>query len=589
MRRKLSAALLGALLVPFTFVGCGAEKFIPKEKEEVKNREEVKIDLVQVDTNYFPEIKLYFTVEDSKENKILENLTLNDFTINEKINGELVERKIDEIKFLNDDENISINMIMDTSSSMQNNMGECKTAAMDFLNNLNFNKGDKVSIIEFNDIARVNNYFTSDKESLLNSIRGLDTYGQTALYDALIDGLNQTNMQDGLKCIIAFTDGEDTSSKSSESDVIKLSKEYGIPIYIIGAQGNYNTVALENITKETNGEYINIDRIEELNKVYEKVLNKSKKQYMLKYKTDSTEVSAKDVILKAKSDEFIGEKEDTFEVKKKEHRLDINKYNELKKTVDNEIVAESKNLKGNYSIAFKDLNHSDVVIKNNKKTVAASVIKIYIMIEAYYQIHRNNLSLTDKLVYTQSDKVGGSGTIANGPVGKSFSIEELLKAMMTTSDNVAANMLIDHLGIDNINKRIKAMGCIDTELNRKMMDSNAINSGVENYTSVADLALTLSKIYNGQAVSKEVDKRMLALMERNTVKKKIPNKLPKGVKVMHKSGEYTNVENDAGIVITDKGAYVICVTTDKGSKENQENFISNISKRVYDKYMEYKK
>ncbi|MGL5647824.1 MAG: serine hydrolase [Clostridium sp.] len=194
-----------------------------------------------------------------------------------------------------------------------------------------------------------------------------------------------------------------------------------------------------------------------------------------------------------------------------------------------------------------------------------------------------------KLVYTQSDKVGGSGTIQGSPIGKEYSIEELLKAMMTTSDNVAANMLIDHLGMDNINRRIKAIGCVDTELNRKMMDSNAINSGIENYTSVSDLALTLSKIYNGQAVSKEVDKRMIALMERNTVKKKIPNKLPKSVKVAHKSGEYTNIENDAGIVVTNKGAYVICVTTDNGSKENQENFISNISKRVYDKYMEYKK
>ncbi|MGL5647825.1 MAG: hypothetical protein ACRDDY_08235 [Clostridium sp.] len=146
MRRKLNAALLGMMLVPFTFVSCGVEKFMFKEKEEANNREEVRIDLVQVDTNYFPEIKLYFTVEDSKDRNIVESLTTGDFILNEKVNGELVEREIDEIKFLNEDEKISINMIMDTSSSMENNMEECKTSAIDFLNNLNFDKGDKVSI-----------------------------------------------------------------------------------------------------------------------------------------------------------------------------------------------------------------------------------------------------------------------------------------------------------------------------------------------------------------------------------------------------------------------------------------------------------
>ena len=158
--------------------------------------------------------------------------------------------------------------------------------------------------------------------------------------------------------------------------------------------------------------------------------------------------------------------------------------------------------------------------------------------------------------------------------------------MMIKSDNTAANILIDNLGMENINTSIKKLGCTDTELNRKMMDSNAIEKGIENYTSVNDLCLTLEKLYNKKCIDEHYDNLMLEIMNKNENHTKIPKLLPDTVSIANKSGEYTGIENDAAIVTTDKGTYVLCITTSKGGSGSQINAINNTSLDIYNKFIE---
>lgn len=264
-------------------------------------------------------------------------------------------------------------------------------------------------------------------------------------------------------------------------------------------------------------------------------------------------------------------------------------YKETKSILIPKIEEVFSTIDGNYSVSFKDINEVDSVSINSKKAPAASTIKIYVMVEAYNQVNNGRVNLNDTISLNDSMKVHGSGKLQYEPSGTKLSIEELIKLMMVESDNTAANIMIDKLGMDNINSTIKALGGKDTELNRKMMDLESLNKGIDNYTSTDDLTLILSKLYNGQAVNSKYDNKMLDIMKGHQLKSKIPNKLPEGTVVAHKSGEMGGIENDAAIVYTDKGAYILCILTDNGKSEEQVMAISDISREIYNQYMEYKK
>lgn len=268
-----------------------------------------------------------------------------------------------------------------------------------------------------------------------------------------------------------------------------------------------------------------------------------------------------------------------------DHNID---YKEAKRILIPKIEEVFSIINGNYSVSFKDINEVDGVSINSKKVPAASTIKIYVMVEAYNQVNNGRINLNDTISLNDSMKVQGSGKLQYEPSGTKLRIEELINLMMVESDNTAANIMIDKLGMDNINSTIKALGGKDTELNRKMMDLDALNKGIDNYTSTDDLALILNKLYNGQAINSKYDNKMLDIMKGHQLKSKIPNKLPEGTIVAHKSGEMGGIENDAAIVYTDKGAYILCILTDNGTSEEQVIAISDISREIYNQYMEYK-
>lgn len=540
------------------------------------------LNISQIDTNNFPEVKMYFTINEQGGN-IVKNIDKKNIRL---YDGEK-EYNINDFSYVNEKEPVSLNMVIDTSGSMSSNMEVCKDIAIDFINNINFNMGDRVEVVKFNDEAKINNYFTSNKESLINSITDLSTDGGTALYDSLIMALNETNKEDGVKCIIAFTDGIDNRSQNTSEDVIELSKTLDIPIYIIGIGSEIEKSKLEEISINTAGEYISISDVYQLKNVYTNILKKTREQYMVTYDIEEDNENISNTInIDLNSYGYIGDVSYEFNIKPAEYRTNSKKYEQLKEDIKKQATNQFDNIQGKYSLAFRDLSKGSTLSIGSEKTISASTIKIFIMIECFYAINNGELNQNQRILVTDDMKVGGSGILIKEESEKKYTISELIDLMMIKSDNTAANILIDKLGMDNINSRIRALGCVDTELNRKMMDQEAINKGIQNYTSVDDLALVLTKLYNGQCVSDKYDSMMLDIMKQNETKSKIPNELPDNVSVANKSGEFAGVENDAGIIFTDKGAYILCIVTEEGNSNEQVTNISSISKYIYEKYIE---
>ena len=238
---------------------------------------------------------------------------------------------------------------------------------------------------------------------------------------------------------------------------------------------------------------------------------------------------------------------------------------------------------GDYAIAVKNLFSGRCWQINTSPMRAASLIKIYIMIEAFNRYAQGNLNLSEHQLVPSSLKVGGAGSLQYAPENTSKTWLELIELMIIESDNIATNLLIDKLTMPAVNSMIEALGCNATVLRRKMMDFASAGAGRENLTTVEDIALVLKKIYLRRCLGTEQDTAMLNILLRQEDKCKLPVLLPKNVPIAHKTGELEGAEHDAGIVYGKDCHYIIAVMTDSLPDATRgKAIISKISLIVYD-------
>ena len=173
----------------------------------------------------------------------------------------------------------------------------------------------------------------------------------------------------------------------------------------------------------------------------------------------------------------------------------------------------------------------------------ARIIKLFVMAKTMQDVHDGRLSLEDKVTIRKNDVVGGAGVTTWYDIGQQRTIRQLLTVMITDSDNTATNILIDKLGMKNINQYIAQSGYSDTVLAHKMMLSNG---GRKNLSSVRDLGHLLTKLYYHQLVGPEEDEFMLSILKQQHDKECLGSAL-NGYTIAHKTGEVTGVYADGGI------------------------------------------
>ena len=242
---------------------------------------------------------------------------------------------------------------------------------------------------------------------------------------------------------------------------------------------------------------------------------------------------------------------------------------------------------GVFAVAVKDPRTGFHWSRNAFPMRSASLIKLFIMVEAFEQMKTAQLLSDTVLSFTESDRVAGSGLLQELPAGTSRTVLEIVEHMITESDNIATNLLIDLLGMSAINARIRALGCTDTILRRRMMDFAAAAAGRENTTSVTDVVHVLSLLHDDRCVNSEADSAMRAILGRQTDRCKIPFLLPAAVTCQNKTGELPGAEHDAGIVLTPQGSYILAIMSDDLADSEQGcRVIARISRSIYDWYVE---
>ena len=261
----------------------------------------------------------------------------------------------------------------------------------------------------------------------------------------------------------------------------------------------------------------------------------------------------------------------------------MEKYTEWKKEIE-KIISR---VKGSVCINFYDLaKNNGFSINGDKKVLSASMIKLLILAELMKKIFENKFSLSDTVMMANFMKIGGDGVLKELNTGHHFTLKELATLMIIVSDNQATNILIDFLGMENINQLGRELDLKETFLGRKMMDIEARKKGYDNYTCADDISLLLKLIYQENLINKEASQLMLDILLRQQQGERLQRYLPSDIKIAHKCGDLDNLENDGGIIWIENKAYILVVLTNGMPNLQCKQTIGKISKFVYDKMEE---
>ena len=242
-----------------------------------------------------------------------------------------------------------------------------------------------------------------------------------------------------------------------------------------------------------------------------------------------------------------------------------------------------RHLDGVMGMAIEDLTSGQKFqLRGDDVFPQASAIKIALLAELYRQVQDGRLKLTDLYTVQGSDLVPDSD-IMNGltPGVTRITLRDLATMVVAVSDNSAANVLIDKVGMDSVNARMDSMSLKHTRLRRKMMDLQAAGEGRENISTPNEMASLLDQLYRGKVLNKELTEDFFKLL--STHKSSfLPHDLPDDLKIANKSGELEGVRNDSGVVFVQNRPYVICVMTTYLHRERDgEDAISKISAEAY--------
>jgi beta-lactamase class A len=247
--------------------------------------------------------------------------------------------------------------------------------------------------------------------------------------------------------------------------------------------------------------------------------------------------------------------------------------------LENSIADVDRGLDGVMGVAILDLTDGHkFLLHGNDVFPQASSIKICLLAELYRGAQQGRLKLTDIYTVNAADLVPDSYIMGGLTPGVTrITLRDLATIVVAVSDNSATNVLIDRVGMDNVNALMDSLGLSHTRMRRKMMDLKAASEGRENVSTPAEMMALLEAIYRGKVLNQEMTRDFFQVL--STPKDSwIPRHLPDGLKIANKPGSLEGVRNDSGVIFVDKRPYVLCVMTTYLHRERDgEEAIGNIS------------
>lgn len=192
--------------------------------------------------------------------------------------------------FADENNPVTVGLLVDRSRSMGPKLPGVAEAVFAFAHSSN--PDDELFIVDFSDNVSVERIagkeFTNDPEELEKAVAAVTARGQTALYDAIVQGLHRLRQgHNDKKALVIVSDGGDNVSSHKFSDVLDLARKSQAIIYAIGLVGESgeeeNPAVLRRLCRETGGIAFFPRPKESVADVSKKIARDLREQYTLGY------------------------------------------------------------------------------------------------------------------------------------------------------------------------------------------------------------------------------------------------------------------------------------------------------------------
>lgn len=225
---------------------------------------------------------------------------------------------------------------------------------------------------------------------------------------------------------------------------------------------------------------------------------------------------------------------------------------------------------------------------------AASTMKLAVLLGVFRQVHLGELSV-DAPVHVRNrftSIVNGEPYMLElsrdadpdvyGQLGKTLSVHQLAYQMITTSSNLATNLLVEIVGVEVIQRALDELEIDGIKVLRGVEDQAAFDAGLNNETTASGLVKLLRMIADGKAWSSDISEQMMQILHDQQYKSGIPAGLPKAARVAHKTGNISTVHHDAGIVYLEgRKPYVLVVLTRFNPENGRGTAVADITRDIH--------
>jgi Ca-activated chloride channel homolog len=184
---------------------------------------------------------------------------------------------------------LSCAILLDTTGSMNEALPHVKNSIIKLIDILG--SEDAVAIFTFDRRLVVRQEFTTDKAAAKRAVLRTRAEGQTALFDALSEVVQEISERPGKKALVVFSDGDDNASVLNANSAVMRAKKTGIPVYAI-AEGEATRSKelrrlLEDLSKRTGGASYQAKRPSEIEEVFQRIAVDLRHLYLLTYRPES--------------------------------------------------------------------------------------------------------------------------------------------------------------------------------------------------------------------------------------------------------------------------------------------------------------
>lgn len=227
-----------------------------------------------------------------------------------------------------------------------------------------------------------------------------------------------------------------------------------------------------------------------------------------------------------------------------------------------------KDKSGIYGLYFINIKNGQVFgVNENEEFIAASTIKVPINLYLFKGFSEGSIDPYYRLKYEEEDYADGTGNIQGEEFGTDYTLLELSRLSIESSDNIAINMIKRYLGEENIRN-------FEESIEKHSLNEN------KNISTPKDMAIYMEEVYKFSNESLYGEK-FIEFLSNTEFNNRMPKYMPEDITVAHKIGSYENSFHDVGIVYG-KTPFILCVMSKENTEENSEEVIGKITRMIFD-------